>query len=107
MTDTHVRRAQARWRPVDVEPLPPVSGPSRVHVVTTGPAREVALALGEKVQLGPWPGDGGPHAPAELHLSAEALLRLFFGRLHPEHTPAEVIATGVELDTLRAAFPGF
>jgi hypothetical protein len=98
---------RARWRPIDVEPLPPVSGPARVHVVTTGPAREYALTLEEKVRLGPWPGDGGPHAPAELHLPAEALLRLIFGRLDPEHTPAEVIATGIELDTLRAAFPAF
>ena len=98
---------RARWRPIGVEPLPPVSGPSRVHVVTTGPAREFSLALGEKVRLGPWPGESGPHAPAELHLPVEALVRLIFGRLDPEHTPAEVIATGVELDTLRAAFPGF
>jgi len=98
---------RARWRPIEVEPLPPVSGPSRIHVVTTGPAREFSLGLGEKVRLGPWPGDGGPHAPAELHLPAEALLRLFFGRLDPEHTPAAVTATGIELGTLRAAFPGF
>jgi len=26
---------RALWRPIGVEPLPPVSGPSRVHVVTT------------------------------------------------------------------------
>jgi len=98
---------RARWRPIGLEQLPPVGGPSRVHVITTGPAREFSLALGEKVRLGPWPGEGGPHAPAELHLPGEALLRLFFGRLDPGHTPAEVVATGVELDTLRAAFPGF
>ena len=61
----------------------------------------------DKLRLVPWPGDSGPHAAAELHLPAEALLRLFAGRLDPAHTPAEVTATVVDLDTLREAFPGF
>lgn len=98
---------RVRWRPIGEEPLPPADGPHRVRVVTAGPAREFALTLGEKVRLGPWPGDGGPQAPAELHLPAEALLRLLAGRLDPEHTPAELTATGVPLDALRAAFPGY
>jgi uncharacterized protein (TIGR03083 family) len=98
---------RVRWRPAGIPPLPPAPGPDRVHVTTTGPAREFALTLGDRVRLGPWPGDGGPQAPAELHLPAEALLRLFAGRLNPEHTPIEVSATGVSLDTLRDAFPGY
>jgi uncharacterized protein (TIGR03083 family) len=99
--------ARGRWRLPGVDPVPPAIGPPRVRVVTTGPAREFALTLGEKVRLGPWPGDGGPHAAAEVHLPAEALLRLFAGRLDPEHTPAAVTTTGVTLDILRAAFPGY
>jgi uncharacterized protein (TIGR03083 family) len=99
--------SRVRWRPTTEPQLPPATGPSRVHIMTSGPAREFALTLGEKVRLGPWPGDGGPLAPAELHLPAEALLRLFAGRLDPRHTPGEITATGVALDTLRAAFPGF
>ena len=98
---------RVRWRPPGTPPLPPAAGPTRVHVTTTGPAREFALTLGDRVRLGPWPGDGGPQAPAELHLPAEALLRLFAGRLDPHHTPTEVSTTGVSLDTLRDAFPGY
>lgn len=38
----------------------------------------------------------------------EAALRLTFGRLRPEHTPADVVVTGnVTLDELRTVFPGF
>lgn len=33
-------------------------------------------------------------------------MRLVYGRLDPGHTPASVVATGVDLDTLRATFPG-
>jgi uncharacterized protein (TIGR03083 family) len=99
--------ARGRWRPVGVEPVPPAVGPARVRVVTTGPAREFALNLEGKVRLGPWPGDGGPHAAAEVHLPAEALLRLFAGRLDPAHTPPELQATGVTLEAVRAAFRGY
>jgi hypothetical protein len=35
------------------------------------------------------------------------LLRLVSGRMDPDHTPAEVKADGVSLDSLRAVFPGF
>jgi hypothetical protein len=98
---------RARWRLPGEPPVPPVPGPLRVHVITTGPAREFALTLGERVRLGPWPGDGGPSAAASLRAPAEALLRLIAGRLDPDHTPAEVATTGVPLDTLRAAFPGY
>ncbi|WP_250037618.1 maleylpyruvate isomerase family mycothiol-dependent enzyme [Paractinoplanes maris] len=38
----------------------------------------------------------------------EAAIRLIYGRLSPQHTPAGVAVTGnVSLDELRAAFPGF
>ncbi|BFU45421.1 maleylpyruvate isomerase family mycothiol-dependent enzyme [Krasilnikovia sp. MM14-A1004] len=38
----------------------------------------------------------------------ESALRLIYGRLTPQHTPAEVEVTGnISLDQLRAVFPGF
>ena len=49
----------------------------------------------------------GANADAELHLPAEALLRLLAGRLDPDHTPASVSTKGIELDELRAVFPGY
>jgi hypothetical protein len=41
-----------------------------------------------------------------VELPAEALLRLVYGRLDPDHTPAQVIGAGT-LDELREVFPGF
>ncbi len=40
-------------------------------------------------------------------MPAEALLRLSYGRLDPEHTPADVAADPADLDRLRKVFPGF
>ena len=80
------------------------AGPAgRIHVTVTDPDREYALVLGEKVALQPW--DGG-ESTGELSLPAEAFLRLAYGRLDPAHTP-QVTAKGVDLDALRAVFPGF
>ena len=79
-------------------------GPAgRIHVTVTDPDREYALVLGEKVALESW--DGG-ESTGELSLSAEAFLRLIYGRLDPAHSPS-VTATNVDLDALRAVFPGF
>ena len=41
-----------------------------------------------------------------LSLPAEAFIRLVYGRLDPDHTPASVDARGVDLDLLRRTFPG-
>jgi uncharacterized protein (TIGR03083 family) len=75
----------------------------RVRVSTTDPARDFVLQTGESVTL--TPADGEEGVP-ELRLPAEALIRLVYGRLDPAHTPA-VQASGVDLDELRAIFPGF
>ena len=48
----------------------------------------------------------GSAVDGEITLPAEALLRLFYGRLDPEHTP-EYAAEGIDLDRLRPVFPGF
>jgi hypothetical protein len=55
------------------------------------------------VSLLPWDGEG---SLAELRLPAEAFLRLVYGRLDREHTPP-ADDNAVDLDQLRAAFPGF
>jgi uncharacterized protein (TIGR03083 family) len=75
----------------------------RIHIVTTDPDREFALTLGERSTLDTW--DGG-EASGTVRLPAEALVRLFYGRLDADHTPA-VEADGITLDELRAVFPGF
>ncbi|MEO9180870.1 MAG: maleylpyruvate isomerase family mycothiol-dependent enzyme [Acidimicrobiales bacterium] len=68
---------------------------------TTEPQREFALTLGT---------DGVTLELAEasnahnLELSAEAFIRLVYGRLDEEHTPASVRSE--HLQTLRAVFPG-
>lgn len=74
-------------------------GDRRIAVVTTGPERRFTLvSTDESVQLEE-AGDGD----ADVTLPAEALIRLVYGRLDPDHAP---IATTPALDTLRAAFPG-
>jgi uncharacterized protein (TIGR03083 family) len=82
------------------------SEPVSVHVTTSDPDGEYLLELS--------PGStslaetaGTADTPATLRLPAEALVRLVYGRLDSDHTPSSVQADGVDLDTLRRAFPGF
>lgn len=78
-----------------------------VRVSTTDPDRQFTLETGEAVTLTP-AGDGTVPEPgvAELRLPAEAFIRLVYGRMDAEHTPAAE-STGVDLDELRKVFPGF
>ena len=76
----------------------------RVRLRTTGPDGDYLLDVGESVTLSEWA--GAARRDGEIRLPAEALLRLFYGRLDPEHTP-EYTAEGIDLDRLRAVFPGF
>lgn len=75
-----------------------------VEVRTTSP--ELAFHLG----LGPGGASLRPSlddtAAPTLTMPTEAFVRLVYGRLDPEHTPAAVSAVGVDLDRLRASFPG-
>jgi uncharacterized protein (TIGR03083 family) len=76
-----------------------------VEVRTTAPERAIHLDLGpDGARLSPSYDDTA--AQAELTLPAEAFVRLVYGRLDPEHTPASVVAKGVDLDLLRDTFPG-
>jgi len=73
-----------------------------VLITTTSPERHFLLETGETITLTPADGTAKPG----LELPAEALLRLVYGRLDPDRTPP-VEASGVDLDELRAIFPGF
>lgn len=87
-----------------------------VHVVTTNPARAFILELDDApARLRPVSEQSPPRLPsvaeqsptmANLRLPAEAFVRLVYGRLDPDHTPDSARADGIDLDTLRRAFPG-
>jgi uncharacterized protein (TIGR03083 family) len=83
----------------------------RVAVHTTDPRRDLMLTVGDKVELtaGDRQDQEGQRSEqaGELRLPCEAFIRLMYGRLDPDHTPAGVAADGVRLDALRAVFPGF
>jgi uncharacterized protein (TIGR03083 family) len=75
-----------------------------VEVRTTSPERAYHLDLGPSgVSLSPSLDDTDA---ASLSLPTEAFVRLVYGRLDPEHTPAQTVADGVDLDLLRSVFPG-
>jgi uncharacterized protein (TIGR03083 family) len=97
----------------------PADPPFRARIRTTGPTRDYLLNAAETVSMEDWPGEaeatgtgagagaGAGAGVADLTMPAEALLRLSYGRLDPDHTPASVIAEPADLDRLRAIFPGF
>lgn len=80
----------------------PVGGDRRVRLATSEPERRLVLEVGEAVSLAEAADDD--ELP-EVRLPAEALVRLVYGRLDREHTPP-VETRGVDLDDLRAIFPG-
>ena len=80
--------------------------PVTVHVTASGPDVPSLLELTpDGAALGPAGPEAGS-AQATLRLPAEAFVRLVYGRLDHDHTPADVEVSGVELHRLRAAFPG-
>lgn len=82
----------------------PAAQPATLAVTTTDPERRFAL-VADGVRLEPWTDQV---ADGSLHLPAEALLRLVYGRLDPAHTPPlKIDSPTVSLDDLRAVFPGF
>jgi len=90
----------------------PLGVPFSVRIRTTGPERDYLLTSAEGVAVIDWPGEqpaadvAGTRVP-EVRMPAEALQRLAYGRLDPEHTPAEVSGDPADLDRLRKIFPGF
>ena len=86
----------------------PSTGPFSVRITTTDPARDYLLTSGESVTITDWPGEATASGEiAHLTMPAEALLRLFYGRLDPDHTPSSVSGDAETLTKLRAMFPGF
>lgn len=85
-------------------------GPLEVDITTTDPDRTFRLSVSDAVTLTPSgtasAADTGP-ATGKALMPAAALVRLVYGRLDPEHTPAAIEVEGVGLDTLRDVFPGF
>jgi uncharacterized protein (TIGR03083 family) len=77
--------------------------PMQVAVELTDTGRVIGLTIDEQTVLGAEPA----RADALLALPTEAFIRLLFGRLGPDHTPAAVKLDGaVTLDRLRQVFPG-
>ena len=86
----------------------PLPEPFAVRITTTDPARDYLLTSGESITMENWPGDEAGRADLpQVTMPAEALLRLSYGRLDPEYTPASVTADPDTLNKLRAIFPGF
>jgi uncharacterized protein (TIGR03083 family) len=81
--------------------------PFSVRITTTDPARDYLLTAGESVTMADWPGEVSAGDVPHVTMPAEALLRLFYGRLDPRHTPPSVAGDADTLNKLRATFPGF
>jgi len=86
----------------------PGEQPLRVRLRGSNPDIDLLLDAADKVTLAPWQGGGMGPADGEVRMSAEGLLRLFYGRLDAAHTPpAEITGGPALLDQLRAMFPGY
>jgi uncharacterized protein (TIGR03083 family) len=79
----------------------------RYRIKTTEPDRDYQLTSSDPVAMGDWPAGGDTTDVAEVTIPAEALLRLSYGRLDADHTPASVVGKPADLEKLRAIFPGF
>lgn len=83
-----------------------VAAPRHIAVHTTSPERDLLLSIEDEVSLEK-AGDQQAEPDGALTLPAAALVRLVYGRLGPQYTPAEVRAEGsADLDELRKVFPG-
>jgi uncharacterized protein (TIGR03083 family) len=79
--------------------------PFRLRIRVSDPDRDYLLTAADAVSVTDWA--EGDQADGEVSMPAEALLRLAYGRLDPDHTPASVQADPADTDRLRAVFPGF
>jgi uncharacterized protein (TIGR03083 family) len=82
----------------------PAGDTFRVRVATTNPDGDYLLEVADSVTLSDWA--PGVDADGQVRMPAEALLRLVYGRFDAAHA-AGVSADGIDLDRLRAVFPGF
>jgi uncharacterized protein (TIGR03083 family) len=79
------------------------TGTERTLIVRTrAPDRQLELVLGSHaIALSP----GNPEVDPDLEMTAESFIRLVYGRLDPDHTPA-VGGAEADLELLRRTFPG-
>jgi uncharacterized protein (TIGR03083 family) len=79
-----------------------------ISIRTVAPSRTFALALRpDGVTLSPvQTAEAVETDEPDLELPAEALIRLVYGRLDSDHTPAGIVGAG-HLEELRKVFPGF
>jgi uncharacterized protein (TIGR03083 family) len=88
----------------------PPGEPFAVRITTADPGRDYLLTADESVSMTNWPGElSEAEADVVPHVTmpAEALLRLSYGRMDPEHTPSSVSGDAEVLEKLRRMFPGF
>lgn len=79
-----------------------------VRVTTTEPERDLLLELAHgETRIRDVDADPPPDLDGRLDLPAEALLRLVYGRLDPQHTPPHKTDHDALLDRLRGIFRGF
>jgi uncharacterized protein (TIGR03083 family) len=84
----------------------PPAVPFRARVRGSFPDVDWLVDAGETVAVTPWRGAGAEVA-GEAWLPAEAILRLFYGRLDPAHAPPARVSGDAEiLERLRELFPG-
>ena len=79
----------------------PIGTTRTIAVRTTDPSRDVSVSLGADGVEYTSSSSGEP----DLVLPAEALCRLVYGRLDPDHTPTYT-GDGQALAALRQVFPG-
>ena len=78
--------------------------PYTVTLKTTGPMRRYRVSVDDGVGIAPVDdGDVG----ADVELGAEAMLRLVFGRLDPDHAPPVAPGQLPTVERLRRVFSGF
>lgn len=82
----------------------PSDSPAVISVNTTNPTRSFTLTTGPEVSLAPVESSDDGET---LQIPAEALVRLVYGRLDVDHTPAELKGQEELIGRLRAVFPGF
>jgi uncharacterized protein (TIGR03083 family) len=85
----------------------PQAEPFRARIKTSDPDGDYLFVAADAVSLGAWVTITADEAHKEIAMPAEAMIRLVYGRLDPEHTPASVVAEPADLDRVRAIFTGF
>jgi uncharacterized protein (TIGR03083 family) len=85
----------------------PTGSDRTVTISTTQPVRQFEVALRtDSVALSATGTGTGAASNPDLTLSSDALIRLVYGRLDPDHSPILEVGAA-EIDELRRAFPGF